>query len=59
MEFSKTNLSGLPYPLVNLTSSGLAHAYTRYSGEPNQYRVGEVVLRQVFGFYNSILIPKK
>tara|TARA_R110002020_G_scaffold154714_6_gene335361 strand:- start:274402 stop:275445 length:1044 start_codon:yes stop_codon:yes gene_type:complete len=42
-EFSKKEINGLNYPLIDFTGSGLTHSYTAYSGEPNKYRVGEVV----------------
>lgn len=48
-EFSKTQVEGLDYPLVDFTSSGLTHSYDKYSGEPNRYRVGEVVSSKSFG----------
>lgn len=48
-EFSSIELEGLDYPLVDFTSSGLTHAYTRFSGEPNPYRVGEVIAEVSFG----------
>jgi len=48
-EFSKTAIEGLNYPLVDFTSSGLTHAYKAFSGEPNPYRVGEVVSAESFG----------
>lgn len=48
-EFSKIELEGLDYPLIDFTSSGLTHAYTRFSGEPNPYRVGDVVAEISFG----------
>jgi len=48
-EFSKTAVEGLPYPLVDFTSSGLTHAYSKFKGEPNPYRVGEVVSTESFG----------
>ncbi|WP_378176661.1 alkaline phosphatase D family protein [Aquimarina sp. SS2-1] len=51
-EFSKTNLPDLPYPLIDFTSSGLTHAYTKYTGEPNQYRIGEVIAVPSFGILN-------
>lgn len=40
-EISKMELPGLSYPLYDLTSSGLTHAYTGANDEPNQYRVGK------------------
>ncbi|MEC7262101.1 MAG: alkaline phosphatase D family protein, partial [Bacteroidota bacterium] len=51
-EFSKTNLPGLAYPLVDFTSSGLTHSYFSYSGEPNKYRVGDVVSDKSYGIIN-------
>lgn len=41
-EISKIELPGLGYPLYDITSSGLTHAYTgaNANSEPNQYRVG-------------------
>lgn len=48
-EFSKTEIKGLGYPLIDFTSSGLTHAYRGFKGEPNPYRVGEVVFTESFG----------
>ncbi|WP_067033344.1 alkaline phosphatase D family protein [Allomuricauda sp. CP2A] len=48
-EFSKKQLPGMSYPLVDFTSSGLTHSYFSYSGEPNKYRVGEVVSSKSYG----------
>ena len=48
-EFSEMNLDDLDYPLVDFTSSGLTHSYTNFTGEPNRYRVGEVVSGLSFG----------
>ncbi|GAA4325328.1 hypothetical protein GCM10023115_40670 [Pontixanthobacter gangjinensis] len=48
-EFSATEVEGLDYPLVDFTSSGLTHTYEEFSGEPNKYRVGEVVNDKSFG----------
>lgn len=41
-EISKINIPGLGYPLYDITSSGLTHAYTgaNANDEPNQYRIG-------------------
>lgn len=49
-EFSKKSVEGLSYPLLDFTSSGLTHAYRGFKGEPNQYRVGEVVATESFGW---------
>ena len=48
-EFSKTSLDGLSYPLIDFTSSGLTHAYSNFTSEPNPYRVGDVVSQISFG----------
>jgi alkaline phosphatase D len=48
-EFSKMDVKGLEYPLIDFTSSGLTHAYTAFDGEPNRYRVGKVVAQRSFG----------
>ena len=48
-EFSRRETTSLPYALVDFTSSGLTHAYRSFKGEPNPYRVGEVVSRESFG----------
>lgn len=48
-EFSVKDVEGLDYPLIDFTSSGLTHAYSNYSGEPNTYRRGEVIFTPSFG----------
>ena len=48
-EFSEKNIEELDYPLVDFTSSGMTHSYSNFSGEPNQYRVGEVVSDLSYG----------
>ena len=48
-EFSKTQVKGLKNPLIDFTSSGLTHAHTSFKGEPNQYRLGDVVFTESFG----------
>lgn len=48
-EFSKKTLSGMAYPLIDFTSSGLTHSYFSFSGEPNRYRVGEVISGKSYG----------
>lgn len=48
-EFSRTEIDGLSYPLIDFTSSGLTHSYFSFSGEPNQYRIGEVVSEKSYG----------
>jgi alkaline phosphatase D len=48
-EISKKEITNLNYPLIDFTSSGLTHSYTNYSGEPNKFRVGNVVSKKSFG----------
>ena len=48
-EFSSRKLDNLGYPLVDFTASGMTHSYESYSGEPNKYRVSEVVSDKNFG----------
>jgi alkaline phosphatase D len=48
-EFSKENITGLDYPLIDFTSSGLTHVYSSFTGEPNPFRFGEVVTKISFG----------
>lgn len=47
--FSSKNVTGLSYPLVDFTSSGLTHTYASFSGEENTYVKGEVVKDINFG----------
>ena len=48
-EISKMDLEGLPYPLIDFTSSGMTHSYSSFSGEPNRYRVSDVISEKNFG----------
>lgn len=48
-DFSKKEIEGLKYPLIDFTSSGLTHSSTNNLGEPNKYRIGEMVNQQSFG----------
>lgn len=48
-EFSKTTIEGLDYPIIDFTSSGLTHTYSKFSGEPNPFRVGSVISTKSFG----------
>jgi alkaline phosphatase D len=38
-----------PYPLLELTSSGLTHAWKKFPGEKNRFRFGEVLTNDGFG----------
>jgi len=48
-EISVDTVANIPYPLIDITSSGLTHSYTSFSGEENPYRVGNVVSDKNFG----------
>ena len=48
-EISKDSITNMTYPLIDITSSGLTHSYTSFSGEENPYRVGNVVSDKNFG----------
>ncbi|UMB60951.1 alkaline phosphatase family protein [Lutibacter sp. A80] len=48
-EISKKEIKALNYPLIDFTSSGLTHSYTSYKGEPNKYRISDVVAEKSFG----------
>lgn len=58
-EFSRLSSEPLNYPLVDFTSSGLTHAYRGFKGEPNAYRVGEVVPLESFGWVTLDLSKHK
>ncbi len=47
-EISKDTLSNNK-PLLDITSSGLTHAYTAFHGEENPFRVSKVVAQKNFG----------
>lgn len=51
-EISKISLPGMPYPLYEITSSGLTHVYQGDKIEPNRYRVGRLVKQLNFGVLN-------
>jgi len=58
-EFSRKESMLLPYPLIDFTSSGLTHAYRGYKGEPNGFRVGEVIFTESFGVLRFDFDDKK
>lgn len=51
-EISKMDLPGLPYPLYDLTSSGLTHTWEKEWPESNKYRVGQLVIKKNYGLLN-------
>ena len=48
-EISVDSIANIPYPLIDITSSGLTHSYSSFSGEENPYRIGKVVADKNFG----------
>lgn len=48
-EISVLQETDAPYPLVDITSSGLTHSWESFKGEPNKHRVGEVFKELGFG----------
>ncbi len=58
-EFSKTKVDGLDYNLIDFTSSGLTHAYSKFKEESNPFRVGEVVATESFGVLEFDLSTKE
>jgi alkaline phosphatase D len=48
-EISKKEVKGLNYPLIDFTSSGMTHSYSSFKGEPNKYRIGDVIFNKNFG----------
>ena len=48
-EISKDRLANSAYPIIDITSSGMTHSYTNFQGEPNVYRLGNVVAQKNFG----------
>lgn len=48
-EISILKEADAPYPLVEVTSSGLTHSWENFEGEPNQHRVGEIFTGLGFG----------
>ena len=48
-EVSQKAIPGITDPLIDFTSSGLTHAYDKYTGEPNSHRVSETIFEPSFG----------
>jgi alkaline phosphatase D len=48
-EISKLDLPGLPYPLFDITSSGLTHTWTIAGTEKNEARTGPLIVDRNFG----------
>lgn len=58
-DFSKIDIEGVPYPLIDFTSSGLTHSATNNKGEENPYRVGRLVNTLSYGLLRFDLTNKK
>ncbi len=52
-EISKMDLTGLPYPLYDFTSSGLTHQ-RKGETEINKFRVGDMIVKRNFGMLKII-----
>jgi len=48
-EISKMKVEGVDYPLYDITSSSMTHAWASFKGEPNRHRIGEVYHENNFG----------
>ena len=48
-EISVLQEEDAPYPLMDITSSGLTHSWETFKGEPNKHRVGEIYKGLGFG----------
>ncbi len=48
-ERRQQEVDSLAYPIIDFTSSGLTHSYKNFKGEPNQYRIEDVVFEKSFG----------
>lgn len=58
-EFTKANIQGIKYPLIDFTSSGLTHSYRDFSWEQNDNRVKKVVFTESFGVLHFDFKNKK
>ena len=58
-EFSVSDVKGLPYNLVDFTTSGLTHTYTESPDTPNRFRKGKLVKDLNFGVLKFDFQKKK
>lgn len=58
-EFSKEEVSGLTYPLIDFTSSGMTHSSENFTKEYNPARIGKVVSIKSFGVLKINFDKKK
>lgn len=54
-EISKRSLPNLPYPLLDITSSGLTHTWSESWEEANRYREGELIIQKNFGLMEVMI----
>ncbi len=55
-EISAKEIPNLNYPLIDITASGMTHSYTSFKGEPNKYRISNVVSDKNFGILKFDLV---
>ncbi len=48
-EFSKIDLPGVKYPLIDFTSSGITHTWSEPWVEINKHRIGDLVIQKTYG----------
>ena len=48
-EISKIDVDGLEKPVYDFTASGITHTWSEIRVEPNQYRVGDLIVERNFG----------
>lgn len=48
-EMSRLNVAGIPYPVYDITSSGLTHSYEAAGAEQNRHREGKLIGQKNFG----------
>ncbi len=51
-EISKIKLDNMPYPIYDITSSGLTHSYANVGEEENPYRVSDLIGKKNFALLN-------
>ena len=51
-EISKIKLDDMPYPIYDITSSGLTHSYTNVGKEENPYRISDLIGLKNFTLLN-------
>lgn len=47
-ELSKIHLEDMDYPIYEMTASGLTHTWSTPGEEPNQHRIGELIIQRNF-----------